>query len=186
MMQGIGATLGSVSFGGRGLTRQITSETDLGAVALVLSVVLGALMLHRLPVAAPRIARVSAVGSPAVASALMVPSNPYGELFDPGFTRSSTPDSLAQPPWLVATLEPVPSPADSAAITPPEDVPLPPKRELSEAPEGAPLPPPRPAELQSPESAPAPVRNSAQPSSRPAVAAAPADNRTIIEKLFGI
>src|SRR5271163_3742841 len=184
-MQGTGATLGGISLGCRRLSRQIASETDLRAAALILSVVVGACMLHRIPIAAPRVAKALAPPPPAVA--LTVASNPYGELIDPGFSRSK-PESPAKPLWLQATLEPFPAApaAPSAATVPPESVPLPPKREVSEPAEGAPLPPPRPAELEEPADIPAPVRHSAQPSVKTAAPATPTDNRTFIEKLFGL
>ena len=184
-MQGTGATLGGISLGCRRLSRQIASETDLRAAALILSVVVGACMLHRIPIAAPRVAKALA---PPPAVALTVASNPYGELIDPGFSRSK-PESPAKPLWLQATLEPfpaAPTAAPSAATAPPESVPLPPKREVSEPAEGAPLPPPRPAELEEPADIPAPVRHSAQPSVKTAAPATPTDNRTFIEKLFGL
>ena len=148
-------------------------------------------MLHRIPAAAPRVAKAPA---PPRAVALTVASNPYGELIDPGFSRSK-PDSPAKPPWLLATLEPFPAAptaapttdaAPSTATAPPENIPLPPKREVSEPADGAPLPPPRPAELDSPDAAPAIVRHSTQPSVKTAAPAAPTDNRTFIEKLFGL
>lgn len=190
-MLGTGARLGGISFGCRRLSRQIASETDLRAVALILSVVVGACMLHRIPAAAPRVAKAPA---PPRAVALTVASNPYGELIDPGFSRSK-PDSPAKPPWLLATLEPFPAAPTAAPTTdatpstataPPENIPLPPKREVSEPADGAPLPPPRPAELEAPADTPGPVRHSTQPSVKTAAPAAPADNRTFIEKLFGL
>src|SRR5580704_1800236 len=83
-MQGTVATLAGVSFDGRRLYRQIVGETDLRAVALVLSVVVGASLLHKMPVAAPRIARSSPpVTLPMIASATAIVSNPYGELYIP-------------------------------------------------------------------------------------------------------
>ena len=190
-MQGTSARFGGISFGCRRLSRQIASETDLRAVALILSVVVGACMLHRIPAAAPRVAKAP---TPPRAVALTVASNPYGELVDPGFSRSK-PDSPAKPPWLLATLEPFPAAptaapttdaAPSTATAPPENIPLPPKREVSEPADGAPLPPPRPAVLEEPADTPGPVRHSAQPSVKTAAPAAPSDNRTFIEKLFGL
>jgi hypothetical protein len=147
-------------------------------------------MLHRIPAAAPVVAKAPA-RPPAVA--VTVASNPYGELIDPGFSRSK-PDPFAKPAWLEATLEPFPvapaappatAAAPSTATAPPESVPLPPKREVFEPADGAPLPPPRPAELETAD-IPAPVRNSAQPSVKTAAPATPTDNRTFIEKLFGL
>src|SRR5271169_2774743 len=143
-MQGTGATLGGISLGCRRLSRQIASETDLRAAALILSVVVGACMLHRIPIAAPRVAKALA---PPPAVALTVASNPYGELIDPGFSRSK-PESPAKPFWLQATLEPFPAAPTAAptteetpsTATAPPDVPLPPKREVSEPADGAPLP----------------------------------------------
>ena len=190
-MQGTVATLGGISFGCRRLSRQIASETDLRAVSLILSVVVGACMLHRIPAAGLHVAKAPA---PPPAVALTVASNPYGELIDPGFFRSK-PDSIAKPLWLEATLEPFPAApaaapateaAPSTATAPAENVPLPPKREVSEPADGAPLPPPRPAELDSPDAPPAPARHSAEPSVKTAAPAAPTDNRTFIEKLFGL
>src|SRR5271156_3580760 len=121
-MQGTVATLGGISFGCRRLSRQIASETDLRAVALILSVVLGASMLHRIPGAAPSVAKAPA---PRPAVALTVASNPYGELYDPGFSRSK-PDTFAKPLWLEAALEPIPAApateeAPSTATTPAEN-----------------------------------------------------------------
>jgi hypothetical protein len=77
--------------------------------------------------------------------------------------------------------------APSTIIASLEEIPLPPRREVTEPSESVPLPPVRPAELESPEAPPEPVRHSAQSSGKPAApAAAPSDNRTFIEKLFGI
>src|ERR1700678_2386873 len=102
-MQGTGARLGGIPFGCRRLSRQIASETDLRAVALILSVVVGACMLHRIPAAAPRVAKAPALLR---AAALTVASNPYGELIDPGFSRSK-PDSSAKPDSLRGSLQPL-------------------------------------------------------------------------------
>jgi hypothetical protein len=184
MMQGTDATTWTGnSFDFRRLTRQIVGETDLRAVALVLSVVVGASLLHRIPVAMPRVARAPTVALPMMASVSTVLSNPFGELYltdalkrptsvlvpQPASRESEPAQVAAAPSTVVATLE--------------EDVPLPPRREVAEPAESVPLPPARPAELESPEAPPAAVRHPAQASSPPA---APSDNRTIIEKLFGI
>jgi hypothetical protein len=192
-MQGTVATLAGISFDGRRLYRQIVGETDLRAVALVLSVVVGATLLHRLPVTAPpRIAKApSPVALPVMASVSTVASNPfgglvpspYGELILPQSFQRSTP--VLVPQQASHEAEPVPV-APSTIIASLEEIPLPPRREVAEPTESAPLPPVRPAELESPEAPPAPLRHSAQPTAKTAAPAAPSDNRTFIEKLFGI
>jgi len=142
-------------------------------------------MLHRVPVSTPAVAKANAAPPIVVASALTITSNPYGELFDPGFTQRSAPVLVPQPVSLEVKPAPVAAaPAFETASL--ENVPLPPKRELFEPVESVPLPPPRPAELESPESAPAPVRHSAQPSPKTALPADPTDSRTFIQKLFGL
>jgi hypothetical protein len=188
MMQGTVATSGGISIDWRRLSRQIVGETDLRAVALVLSVVVGATLLHRLPAAAPRIAQAPPTALPVIASATTVVSNPYGELVVPQSFERPTAVLVPQPTppeWAPAPVAAAPSP-EIASL---EDVPLPPKREVAEPLETAPLPPARPAELDSPDAPPAPVHRSAQSNAKtaaPAAPAAPSDNRTIIEKLFGI
>jgi hypothetical protein len=186
MMQGTGATLGGISFDCRRLSRQIVGETDLRAVALVLSVVLGASLLHRIPASAPRVAQAPPVAAlPVIASASTVVSNPYGELYIPETLQRATPVLVPQqtpPEWAPAP----DAAAPSTIVASLEEVPLPPRREITEPAESVPLPPVRPAELESPDAPPSPVRHSAQPSAKTAAPAAPSDNRTLIEKLFGI
>jgi hypothetical protein len=132
---------------------------------------------------------------PVIASASTAPSNPFGELtaLSKPFGELYVTDALQRrTPVLVpqASNESEPAPVAAAPSTViaslEEDVPLPPRRELAEPVESVPLPPARPAELETPEAPTAPVRHSAQPSGKSAAAAAPADNRTFIEKLFGI
>jgi hypothetical protein len=192
-MQGTVATSGGISFDWRRLYRQVVGETDLRAATLVLSVVVGATLLHRLPATTPpRIAKAPPqVASPVIASASTVVSNPYGGLvpspyggliLPPSFKRSTP---VLVPQQASHESEPVPA-APSTIIASLEEIPLPPRREVAEPAESAPLPPVRPAELESPEAPPAPVRHSAQPAGKTAAPAAPSDNRTFIEKLFGI
>jgi hypothetical protein len=185
MMQGTGATLGGISFDCRRLSRQIVGETDLRAVALVLSVVLGASLLHRIPVAAPRVALAPPAALPVIASVSTVLSNPYGELYIPDILQRPSSVLVPQqtsPEWAPAPAAAVPSP-EIASL---EEVPLPPRREVAEPAESVPLPPVRPAELESPDAPSAPVRHSAQSSAKTAAPAASSDNRTFIEKLLGI
>jgi hypothetical protein len=187
MMQGTSSTTWSGnSFDCRRLTRQIVGETDLRAVALVLSVVVGASLLHRIPAATPRVVQAPTVALPVIASVSTVLSNPFGELYltdafkrptsvlvpQPVSRESEPAQVAAAPSTIVASLE--------------EDIPLPPRREVAEPAESAPLPPARPAELESPEAPSAAVRHTAQPTAKTAAPAAPSDNRTLIEKLFGI
>lgn len=192
-MQGTVATSGGISFDWRRLHRRVVGETDLRAVVLVLSVVVGATLLHRLPVTAPpRIAKTPPpVALPVIASALTVVSNPYGGLIASPYGELILPQSFKRSsPVLVPQQashesDSVPA-APSTVIASLEEIPLPPRREVTEPTEGAPLPPVRPAELESSEAAPGPVRHSAQPTGKTAALAAPSDNRTFIEKLFGI
>jgi hypothetical protein len=186
MMQGTVATSGGISIDWRRLSRQIVGETDLRAVALVLSVVVGATLLHRLPVAAPRVVvRTPTVALPVIASVATIVSNPYGDLIVPQSFQRLTQVLVPQPSlpeWAPAPVAATPSPIIASL----EEIPLPPRREVAEPVESAPLPPVRPAELESPEEPAAPVRHAAQSNGKPAPPAAPSDNRTFIEKLFGI
>jgi hypothetical protein len=109
-------------------------------------------------------------------------SNPYGLLVDPGFLRDSTPASLSRHSSLQASLEAA-LPASVAAIPQPQDVPLPPKRDVAGVDEAAPPPPARRAELASTAQ---PDRRSPQSDDKTARSTAPADDRGIFEKLFGL
>jgi len=120
-------------------------------------------------------------------------SRPFGEILDPRFLPDAAPSSLAADLSLrsdlplQASLE-VPPPVPSPAIAATQGVPLPPTRRIDQNSDAAPLPPVRPAEF----GALAPVLDRdhaptpAQANERSARLAAPADNRTFFEKLFGV
>jgi hypothetical protein len=154
-------------------------------------------MLHKLPVAAPGV-----VGAPAPE----VAANPYGLLFDPGFSAAQNPSAepgrlpIASAPKVAAdpygalfdpgfsvgaarlSAAQPPAAGSSAQPAPPA------RKQTASAPdEAAPLPPPRPGLVASPAASPVAVRRVA-PSGRgaPGLAAAPPDNRNLFEKLFGI
>ena len=94
---------------------------------------------------------------------------------------------VAPAPMPLPALEPFsPAPSPPAA-----SLPQPPARDLPEISEteGFPLPPPRPPELTAPAQPQAPERHMSRPevavARPPAPATAPADNRNVIQKLFG-
>jgi Protein of unknown function (DUF2778) len=175
----------------RRLLTPIFSRTVPGAVALASTALFGVWTLLVRP-AAPH-----AVEPPATGPTATIASNPYGELFDPRFVSGSAPVSLMQSFPLEASLEPI-QPAPSVATAEPENVataepenvvpmpiPAPPPRQSG----SAPLPVPRPAELGSlgnHSPSPAPGRQLAQQNRKPVLPAAPPDNRTFFEKLFGL
>jgi len=109
--------------------------------------------------------------------------NPYGGLVDPygplvDYFQVAKPVLASASPTLQASLEAI---APAAGAPQPQEFPLPPKRDIAILAEAAPLPPPRPAGL-------APAiqdRAAAQPGDKTAAAPAPADDRSIFEKLFG-
>jgi hypothetical protein len=197
-MQGYEATLDEGSFDTGREARQLLSQFAPGAAALVAASCIGVWVLHRLPpapVSAPQmvVARTApvaaAVPAPArvaaAAPAVKVAanpfgglSNPYGSLYDPGFAAASSAP-------LVAGVQEVP--ASNISTIPLDKVPLPPKRAVALIDETAPLPPPRPAEFASaaPEAAVTSAGPDRRPAAAPQIAAAPSDNRTLVEKLFG-
>jgi hypothetical protein len=212
MMQSIDAPMGLISFDWRRLPQQFFVRTAPGAAALAVGALVGAWILHTLPAAAPKIAKAPEVKAIAVAT---LAANPYGALVDPGFsrsvapaspaTRSPTPAPLGKSRSLEANLTPAPPapsvaalapaaaipappaapPAPAAATAAPNDIPLPPMRAASQPADDAPTPPHRPAEFASPTSPLLSIRRLAQQNDKAPSAAAP-DNRSFIEKLFGV
>jgi hypothetical protein len=180
-MQGILTTFGDVSAGrGRDL-RRVFLQIGPGVVAVAaLTACVSAWLLHGRPAASPQIVVVRSipVPIPARAPAALVASNPYGEIVDPGFF--SKPASPSRDFPLKASLEAAP-PAAPAAAPRAEAVPLPPRRDVDQIDENAPLPPPRPGEFATV----APDHGSSPQTARATSPAAPPDNRTVFEKLFG-
>jgi Protein of unknown function (DUF2778) len=96
--------------------------------------------------------------------------------------ETSPPASSA--PFALPTLEPFPP---ASVTSPAGSLPLPPGRDLPEigGMESFPLPPPRPSEFSTPGQLVAPGRHGSRPDVAVARPTAPADNRNILEKLFG-
>ena len=111
----------------------------------------------------------------------------FGDLSDAGFSQASDAPPPKRP-LRVASLElEVPDAARLPSLA--DGAPLPPARPAEPEPrplEAAPLPPERPAELAAPRSADAPARRQDTRASKSAEPAAQSDNRTFIEKLFGL
>ena len=177
MTQGIHAPHGFISFD----SRRLFSQTVLGAGALALSL-FGVWMLHPRPVA-PKV-----VKAPAATSAPTVAANPCGALLvDLRFSSRSTTASLSQSVRLEAKVEPAPStpPAviPEARSVQPESI-----ATASQFGESPPLPPRRPPEfgMSASYSPPqAPVRQLAQQNRTIALPAAPSENQSFFEKIFG-
>jgi hypothetical protein len=155
-----------------------------GAVVLAFAAGVGSLLVHERPAAAPEIvaARPAAPTTPAPAPVAPSPNaaNPYGGLVDffadsrlaaPG-PAFSVPESLAGGP-----------PASAWTNPQPLGVPLPPKRDVARIDDFAPLPPPRPPRFGTPA---APDRRAPPAADKIAGPTAPADNRSIFDKLFGL
>ena len=163
-----------------------------GCVALTFTAGFGAWVLSAPQVAAPQVLVARSASDPlparraanpygsliafAAAPAAAPPQrevNPYGELVE------LRPDSLTPSP-------PTPEEAEVASAAPvvaAPAVPLPPERDVARVDAAAPLPPARPTEFAA--LAPA-ARNAPRPLERAAPAAAPVDNRNVLQKLFGL
>lgn len=151
---------------------RLLSCTVLGAGALTLSLLAGWHVLHRQPAPA---ATQTNTQQPATAA------NPYGPMIVGLGPWARTAAATAPAPMQTAALDAEAQPAAPEA-QPPES----PAEEASAAPE-VPTPPRRPAELKSLAdrmAPPAPMRQAALPAT-PDPAAAPADNRSFFEKVFG-
>ncbi|MGH6796483.1 MAG: DUF2778 domain-containing protein [Methylocella sp.] len=178
MAQGIDTGLDFIP-GERGrLLSIVLSQTIPGAAALACSALFGVWILHLRPVTGP-----NTIEAPVTAPAPAQASNPYGGLVDPRSFSDSKPVAVAQNFPLRLNL-----PAPSAVIAAHENV-------GGRAPAGpqfgasAPLPVPRPAELRTLEGRnpfPSSGRRFAQQNRRSVPPAAPSDNRTLFEKLFGM
>jgi hypothetical protein len=178
------------------LSSRIFSQTMPGALALAFSGLFGVWTLYLRPAAAPY-----TVDAPAAASAVAIASNPYGGLFDPRSASGSTPLLLAQDLPLDSNFEPAPAassvkvaeqeniqPGPSAATVVAEQENAGPGPADARFGESVPLPVPRPTALGSLEShgpMPAPSRRLAEQDRRSVPPAAPPDNRSFFDKLFG-
>ncbi len=186
-MQGTEATFDEVSFEGGDGPRRVLQKVLPGAAAVALAGAVGVWALHLREPAAP-VADATRLAHPAP----VVASKPFADIvIDANLLAELKRDASSQvasletaPP---ATYAPIPLPSlEAFPPVPPapqvEGVPLPPTHEGPEIGE-APLPPPRPPEF-GPLSAPA--RHPVQPNVATAPPAAPVDNRSIFQKLFGL
>ena len=188
-MQGTEATFDEVSFEGGDGPRRVLQKVLPGAAAVALAGAVGVWALHLREPAAP-VADTTPLAHSAVAS------KPFGDIvIDANLLAEMKRGAPADASSQVASLETAP-PASYAPIPLPSleafppvppapqagGAPLPPTHEGPEIGE-APLPPPRPPEF-GPLSAPA--RHPVQPNVATAPPAAPVDNRSIFQKLFGL
>ena len=198
-MLGTEATFDDIALDSGREPRQALFPIVPGAIALALAGCVGIWVLQLRQAAAPDVVAVRSVPAPATAPAAEVAANPFGAIIiDPSFIpemkRASQGADIFPLPKLDA-FPPAPSvtvarqetlpPAPSEARPPPVTAPLPPTRDVPEIADTSPLPPPRPAEFAAP-APPAPERHWAQRAERSVGPAAPADNRNLFEKLFGL
>ena len=195
-MQGTEATFDAVSFGGGDSSRRVLQKVLPGVAAAALAGAVGVWALHLrqsavLDTGHTPLARSAPAAEPASKPLgdIAIDANLLAEIKAAAPGASSRMASLeAVPP---ASYAPIPLPSLEAippapAIPQAEGVPLPPTRESSEIGENAPLPPPRPPELGLPARPAGPERQVAQPGAGSVRPAAPVDNRSIFEKLFGL
>jgi hypothetical protein len=188
-MQGTEATFDAVSFEGGDSSRRVLQKVLPGVAAAALAGAVGVWALHlRQPAA------LDTGHAPSTRSALAAESasKPFGDIaIDANLLaeiKAAAPGASSQ----MARLEaPIPLPSLEAippapAIPQAEGVPLPPTRESSAIGESAPFPPPRPPELGLPAKPAGPERQVAQPGAGSVRPAAPVDNRSVFEKLFGL
>jgi hypothetical protein len=195
-MQGIEATFDDLSFEGGDTPQRALSKFVPGVAALALAGAVSVWVLHWLGPVAPD--SVFSQWTPATTGGPAI-SRPFADIaIDASLLaqlKSGVPASLPQ----IASLEAAPSvpfplpsldafPSASAPVSPQAgSLPLPPGRDLPEIgeTESFPLPPPRPPEFATPGQTAAPERHASRPDTAVARPAAPADDRNIIEKLFG-
>jgi hypothetical protein len=131
------------------LSGPILIQTVAGAVALLLPATLAILILHSLPVGAPKIAAAPAARQlpllPSMAAETLAANDAPAASFDPSYASSSTPDPLGQNVQGAPSSKPA---APSLLVRQPAPAPAPkPKIAVSPLLEIAPAPPRRPTEL---------------------------------------
>ena len=196
-MQGIEATFDDLSFEGGDSPQRVLPKIVPGAAALALAGAVGVCVLHWLgPAPEAVFARWTPASTvtPAISKPfadIAIDANLLAEL------KSGAPVAASQQmasleaappassiPFVLPRLEPFPP---APAIPPVGSLPLAPGRDLPQIgeTESFPLPPPRPSEFATPGQPLAPERHASRPDVAVAHPTAPADNRNILEKLFG-
>ena len=198
-MHGIDVTFDDLSFEGGDSPRRVLTKILPGAAALALAGAVGVWVLHWrgsapegilshwTSVTAPAPSVSKPFGDIAIDAHLLAQlKQPVALAPSPRMASLETAPAASYAPFPLPALEPfVPAPAP--AIPPVGSLPAPPARDLPEIgeTESFPLPPTRPPELAAPTQPIAPQRHWARPEVAVARPAAPADNRNILEKLFG-
>jgi Protein of unknown function (DUF2778) len=160
------------------LFSRVFSQTVPGAIVLALCALFEVWILHARP------ATPNEVKAPADTPAILLTANTHGELFDPNFISGSMPISPAQGVSLQASLESM-AQKPSAEIAQADNIPPDLQPAVPKIAASAPLPPQRPAEFGRPAS-PRINPRIAQQNRISVPAAAPPDNRTFFEKIFGM
>jgi hypothetical protein len=199
-MQGIEATFDDLSFEGGAAPQPILPKIVPGVAALALAGAVSVWALHWFGPIAPD--SVLSQWMPAMTTAPAV-SRPFADIaIDASVLaqlKSAAPPASRQVASLEATsrveLAPIPLPSLDAfppsslvpALPPVASPPLPPGRDAPEVgeTESFPLPPARPPGFGAPTQSTTPERRAARPDVAVARPAAPADNRNVLEKLFG-
>jgi hypothetical protein len=191
-MQGTEATFDEVSFAGGDSSRRVLQKALPGAAAVALAGAVGVWALHLREWAVPEAGVVpvaqtapSPTGAATPFADIVIDADLLAQVKRPPVDASSQVASLEIAP--PSSSAPIPLPAleafPPAPPAPQAGLPMPPVRESSGMGESVPLPPPRPPELGAPA---APARRAVLPSLAAAPPAAPVDNRSVFQKLFGL
>jgi hypothetical protein len=197
-MQGIEATFDDLSFEGGDSPQRVPPKIVPGAAVLALAGAVGVWVLHWLGPApeavfarwTPASTVTPAISKPFADIAIdanllaQLKSAPPAAPSEQMARLEATPPVSSAVPFALPTLEPFPP---APAIPPAGSLPLPPGRDLPEIgeTESFPLPPRRPSDFAIPGQPVAPERHASRPDVAVARPTAPADNRNILEKLFG-
>src|SRR5271166_624010 len=193
-MQGIEATFDDLPFERGRDSRKLLIHIALGAVALAAAGRIGMLVWHALPAAPPNVVVAPPGERPAPALKTEVAASAFGAMIvEPEWNlrpaAAQTADLMPLPslepfpaepaaPPLQASLEAAP-PTSAPSAKLPDNAPLPPVRDVARTDDNFPLPPTRPPEFAS---APPEIA----PDRRASLNPAPADNRNVFQRLFGL
>jgi hypothetical protein len=201
-MQGTDATFDDLSFEGGDSPQRVLKILP-GAAALALAGAVGVWVLHWLGPAGPEAVFSRWTSATTVAPPAPAISKPFADIVidasllaqlklaapvapPPQMASLEAAPRVSSAPFPLPILEPFPS-ASAPAIPQADSLPMPPARDLPEISEteSFPLPPPRPPEFIPPAQPLAPERHASRPDVAVARPAAPADNRSFFDKLFG-